>query len=145
MTNSAGGKFPTRRRLTVRRVAGVALDMGRHACGNRQRRGASTTAAMAGRTSTGRPGGAVHMLRVIEFDVETFIKLRRETFQGRVATVDVRMTDNTHRDGGSHKLPSVASDTGFVSRKNWRCRVVFALMTGSAGERCVTLTRVLEV
>ena len=119
--------------------------MGCHAAGNRKRRGASTAATMAGRASARRPGGAVHVLRVIEFDVEAFIKLRRETFQGRVATVDVRMTDNTHRDSGSHKLPSVATDTGSVSRKNWRCRVVFALMTGSAGERCVTLTRVLEV
>jgi hypothetical protein len=34
---------------------------------------------MAGYTSTRRPGGAVHVLRVIEFDVEAFIKLRRET------------------------------------------------------------------
>jgi hypothetical protein len=85
------------------------------------------------------------MLRVIEFDIETFIKLRREILQRRVAAVDVRMTDNTHRDSGRYKLPGVATDTGFVSRKNWRCRVVFALMTGRAGERCVTLTRVLEV
>ena len=145
VTNSARGKFPSRRRFTVRRVAGVTLVMGRHARGNRERRGASAAAAMAGRASTGRPGGAFHMLRVIEFDVETFIKLRRETFQRRVAAVDVRMTDDTHRDGGSCKLPGVATDAGFVSRKNWRCRVVSALMTRCAGERCVTLTCVLEV
>src|SRR6185312_2220872 len=126
-------------------MAGVALDMGRHARGNRERRGASTAAAMAGRASTSRSGGAVHMLRVIEFDVETFIKLRWEILQRRVAAVDVCVTDNTHRDCGSHKLPSVTTDTGLVSRKNWRCRVVFALMTGSAGERRVTLTRMLEV
>jgi hypothetical protein len=89
---------------------------------------------MTGRTSTRRPGGAVHVLRVIEFDVEAFIKLRREAFQGRVTAVDVRVTDDTHRDGGSHKLPGVTTDAGFVSGKNWRCRIVFALMTRSASE-----------
>jgi len=89
---------------------------------------------MAGCTSTRRPGGAVHVLSVIEFYVEAFIKLRRETFQGRVAAVDIRMTDHTHRDGGSYKLPGVATDAGFVSGKNWRRRVVFALVTGSAGK-----------
>jgi hypothetical protein len=99
---------------------------------------------MTGCTPTRRPGGAVHVLRVIEFDVEAFIKLHRETFQGRVAAVDVRMTDHTHRDSGSHKLPGVATDAGFVSWKNWSCRIVFALMTGSASERYMTLTRVFE-
>ena len=98
---------------------------------------------MASSASAWRAGAAGVVLRVIEFDVEAFIKLRREILQRRVAAVDVRMTDNTHRDSGSHKLPGVATDTGFVSRKSWRCRVVFALMTGSAGDRCVTRTRVL--
>ena len=74
------------------------------------------------------------MLSVIEFDVEAFIKLRRETFQGRVAAIYVRMADHAHRYSGSHKLPGVATDAGFVSWKNWRRRVVFALMTGSAGK-----------
>ena len=99
---------------------------------------------MAGCTSTRRPSGPVHVLSVIEFDVEAFVELRREVFQRRVAAVDVCMTDDTHRDGGGYKLPGVATDAGFVSRKNWRCRVVSALMTRSAGERRVTLTRVLE-
>ena len=134
MTDSARRKVASRLRFTARRVTGVTLVMGRHAAGNREGRGASTTATMAGGTSTGRPGGAVHVLRMIEFDIEAFTELRREIFQGRVATVDVCMTDDTHRDGGSCKLPRVAIDAGFVSWKNWRCRVVFALMTGSAGE-----------
>ena len=119
--------------------------MGCHARGNSERRRASTAATMAGCTSTRRPGGAVHVLRVIEFDVETFIELRRETFQGRVAAVHVGMTDDTHRNCRRYKLPGVATDAGLVSGKNRRGGVVFALMTGSAGERGVTLTRVLEV
>ena len=119
--------------------------MGRHAAGNRERRGASTAATMTGGTSTSRPGGAVHVLSVIEFEVEAFIKLCRETFQRRVTAVDVRVTDDTHGDSCSYKLPGVTTDAGFVSGKNWGCRIVFALMTRSAGKRHVTLTRVLEV
>ena len=126
-------------------MAGVTLDMGCHAAGNRERRGPSTATTMAGRTSTRRSSGPVHVLSVIEFDVEAFVELRRKVFQRGIAAVDVRMTDDTHRDGGRYKLPGVATDAGFVSRKDWRCRVVSAFMTRCAGERCVTLARVLEV
>lgn len=102
--------------------------MGCHARGNGERRGASTAAAMTGCTPTGWSGGAVHVLRVIEFDIETLIELCWETFQRRVAAVHVCMTDDTHRNGRRYKLPGVATDTGLVSWKNRRCRVVFALM-----------------
>ena len=135
VTNSARGKFPSRRRFTVRRMAGVALDMGRHARGNRERRGASTAAAMAGRASTGRPRGAVHMLRVIEFDVETFIKLRREILQRRVAC-DVRRTDNnigtaaSQTPCGQRYRLCVPGKTGVAE--------CLALVTGSTATRCVT-------
>jgi hypothetical protein len=84
------------------------------------------------------------MLSVIKFNVEAFIKLRRKTFQRRIAAVDVPMTDDTHGHGGSYKLPGMATDAGFVSWKYRGRRIVSALMTRSAGEGSVTLTRVLE-
>jgi hypothetical protein len=99
---------------------------------------------MAGRTSTRGPGGAVHVLSVVELDVEALIKLPREIFQGRVAAVDVRMTDDTHRDCSRYKLTGMTTDAGFVAWKNRRGRVVLALMTRSASERSMTLARVLE-
>ncbi|HKB65397.1 MAG TPA: hypothetical protein VKC61_06035 [Pyrinomonadaceae bacterium] len=125
-------------------MAGVTLVMRRHACGNRECRGAPTAATMAGCTSTRGPGGAVHVLSVVELDVEALIELRRETFQGRVAAVDVCMADDTHRDSGRYKLTGVTTDAGFVAWKNRRGRVVLALMTRSAGERSMALAGVLE-
>jgi hypothetical protein len=89
---------------------------------------------MTGCTSTRRPGGAIHVLSVVELDVEALIKLHRETFQGRVAAIDVCMTDDTHRDSGRYKLTGVTTDAGFVAWKNRRGRVVLALVAGSAGK-----------
>src|SRR5512132_2121004 len=118
--------------------------MGCRARGNAERRRASSAATMAGCTSTVRSCGAVHVLSVIEFDVETLIEFCRKTFHRRVAAVHVRVTDDTHRHGGRYKLPGVATDTGLVFRKTERGGDVFALMTGTAGERSMTLAGVLE-
>lgn len=144
MTNAARSEIFSRWRFAARRVAGVTLVMGRNAAGNREPRRASTP-AMTGCTATRRPGSARHVLSVIEFDVEAFIKLRGETFERRVAAVDVRVADDAHRHAGSYKLPLMTTDTSFVSGKNRRCRIVFALVTSGAGERRVTLALVFEV
>jgi len=118
--------------------------MRRYACGNRECRRAPTAATVAGCTSTCGAGGAVHVLSVVKLDVEALVKLRRETFHGWVAAIDVCMTDDTHRDSGRYKLTGMTTNAGFVAWKNRRGRVVLALMTRSAGERRMTLTGVLE-
>ena len=84
VTNSARSNLSTRLRFAARCVAGVTLAVRRDTRGNRKRRGAPADAAVAGGTSARRPGGASHVLRVIELDVEALAEPGGKTFQRRV-------------------------------------------------------------
>ena len=84
VTNSARSNLSTRLRFAARCVAVVTLVVRRDTCGNRQRRCTPAGAAVAGGTSAGRPGGAGHVLRVIELDVEALAELCGKTLQRRV-------------------------------------------------------------
>jgi hypothetical protein len=74
------------------------------------------------------------MLRVIEFDVEAVIKFPRKTPERRIGVVDIRVADDAHGDIRGYKLPLMATYAGFVSRKTRRRRIIFALVTSSAGK-----------
>jgi len=145
MTNSARSNFFTRLSFAAWGVAGVTLVMRRDTPGNPKRRRAPTGSAVAGGTAGRWPGSSSHVLRVIELDVEALVELRGKSFQRGICAVDVRMADDTHRNIGSNKLGQMAAGARLVSRDTRRGGIIAALVTGVAGKRCVTLTRVLEV
>lgn len=60
------------------------------------------------------------VLRVIEFDVERFVKARREIFQRRIARLRVCVADQTHRYGRGRELSAVTVSAGFVARETRR-------------------------
>lgn len=107
--------------FTRRRVARVAIVMGRKVCGNRQasasiyRRIVTTGAA----SLRARRSGVV--LSVIELNAEGFVEARREILQRRIVTADVGVTDHTHRGLRRVELAAMTISTGFVTGKAWCC------------------------
>jgi hypothetical protein len=85
---------------------------------------------------------AFHVLRVIELNVEAFIKARRKTFQRRVAAFCICVTDETHGNRRRRELSAMTVSAGFVAGETWSRGVVSAFVTGRAGERTVSLAGV---
>jgi len=131
-------------RRAGRSVAGVTLIVRRDAGGNCECRHVAPGPSVTGRTAVLRARGAIHVLRVIKLDVEAFLKFRGKILKRRVAAVDVAVADDAHRHARSYKLPGVATDASFVSRKARRRGIVAARVTRVAGEGSVTLTVVFE-
>jgi hypothetical protein len=73
--------------------------------------------------------GARHVLSVIELHVEAFFETCRKVFAGRIAAVNIRMTNRAHRNAWRYELGEVATGASLVARKRWRGGVVAALMT----------------
>jgi hypothetical protein len=89
---------------------------------------------MAGGAPVLWPGRASHVLGMIEFHVEAFVKLRGETLQRRFGAVDVCMTDTAERNIGRDKLCKVTTSARVMSREARECGVVGALMTRVAAK-----------
>ena len=87
---------------------------------------------------------ARHVLSMIEPHVETFLETCRKGFEWRIAAVNIRVTNRTHRNAWRYELGEVATGASFVARKRWRGGVVAALMTRRARQRCVPLDCVSE-
>ena len=126
-------------------MTGVTLVVCCDARGNSQRRRAPAGAAVTGGTSTLRPRNSPHVLGMIELDVEALVESRRKSFQRWVRAIYVLVTDDAHRNIRSNKLRQMTAGAGFMSREPWRRGIVAPLVTRVAGQRCVTLARMLEV
>ncbi|MFN2516070.1 MAG: hypothetical protein ABR556_07630 [Pyrinomonadaceae bacterium] len=119
--------------------------MSRHTRGN-SKCSPATQAAVAGGTPGLWPGRSVHVLSMIKFDIEAFVKLRGKTLQRRVPAINIRMTDYAHGNIGSNKLRQVATRARLMPRKPWRRRIIAGAFVASvARQRRVTLSGVPEV
>ena len=84
VTDPARSDLLPRLSFAARRVTSVTLIVRRYSCGNGERRRAPAAARVAGCAAIRGPGRAVHVLSMVEFDAEAFIKLRGKSFQWRV-------------------------------------------------------------
>ena len=119
--------------------------MRREVRGNRKAHAAIDRRAMTACTTSLRTSRAVHVLRVIELDVEWFVEARGKTLQRRIVAADITVTDLAHRHLRRRELTAMAVGAGFVTGKAWRRRVVSALVTGVAGDGGVALAVVLKL
>jgi len=87
---------------------------------------------------------ASHVLRMIESDVECFLKFLRERFHRRRHAADAGVTNRAHGNVRSCELRKMATGTVLVPGKTRLRRVVIAAMTTCAGNRRMTLARVQE-
>ena len=74
---------------------------------------------MASSTNVLRTRGSSQMLRMIELHIETFIEVRWEVFERRIAAARVRMTNRTHGNGRRGELSEMTTRARFVS---WKAR-----------------------
>ena len=95
-------------------------------------------------TSAFRFSVTAHVLRMIETDVKAFFEAIGEAFAGRVAAIDGLVADRAHRDVRRGELRQVTTGAILVSGETGSRRVVSAMMTVRADERCVLRTGVRE-
>ena len=126
-------------------MASVATVVRGHVCGNRKANAAVDRRAMTTRAAFLRARGAGVVLRVIELDVERFVKARRKIFERRIVAADVRVTDLAHRHLRRRELAAMTIGAGFVSGEARRRRVVGTLVTRVACERAVALAVVQKL
>ena len=79
--------------------------------------------------SVSRPRCTGHVLSVIEFNVEVFIKTIGESLSRWIAAVDILMTDRAHRNIRRRELAEMTSRAGFVTGKARPGRVIRPSMT----------------
>jgi hypothetical protein len=108
--------------------------MSRDSGGNRQRRTASQTAAVATGATALRSRRTGQVLGVIEFHVEALFELIGKSFARRIISVHVLVTDRAHRNILRCELREMTSSARFVSGETGADGIVRAAMTIIAAE-----------
>ena len=88
---------------------------------------------------------AVHVLGMIEFQVEAFFEFVGESFQRRIIPVGVRVTDRAHGDIRSSELRQMTARAIFVAGKAGPRGIIVPMVTTRTRSRGVPLTGVEEL
>ena len=145
MTNTARRHFLTIVRLAARRVASVTTVVRIQANWYRKPRAAQKRLVMTTVAAIARSRGAGHVLGMVKLHIEAFIEPRRKTLKRRLGALNIRMTNQAHRNSRSEELGPVTVGAGLVTGKFWSSRIICAaFVTGGAGKGSVTLAAVDE-
>lgn len=116
-------------RLSVRRVTGVAPIVRGESRGNRQRHPASQRRTVARCATILWSRGRGQVLRMIEFQVESFFEFVRESFQRRVIVINIGVANRAHGHVRRGELRQVAAGAILVSGKAGPGGIIGAVMT----------------
>ena len=95
-------------------------------------------------TASRRTRRSVHVLRMIEANVEALVEASRKVLQPGIVATDIRVANQAHRHGGRGELTAMTVSTRFVTGKTWCRGVVGSFVAGVAGNGSVTLAGVKE-